>query len=215
MAKYSGIVNIKGAIGDLVFYKLNGVDVVRRKSGFNKDAYNSNPNYAKVKQNSSEFGHVSKSGKMLRDALSDYLNESGDKYLYQKFAKLMAEIKNLDETSERGKRRVQIGLQNEEGKKLLREFIFGDVDNLSQNTVRTEGFFTDAISTYKSGFTTIELITLKPDFENYTVEIKSQKFQPKGKQSQFEFDKQFPEEPLLLYFLVLKKNDVILNMGFI
>ena len=47
MATYEGIVKIKGAVGDLVFYTLNGKNVVRKKSGFNKNSFDKNPNYEK------------------------------------------------------------------------------------------------------------------------------------------------------------------------
>ncbi len=215
MAKYESIVDIKGSLGDLVFYKLNGVNVVRRKSGFSKEAYENNPNYAKVKQNSSEFGHSSKAGKAIREALADYVKDCGDKLMYQKFAKVMTQIKNLDTVSERGKRRVENGLQKEEARTILREFKFGEVENAISAAGMLEGFFSDSVVLSKTGFDQIELITLKPDFQKYTVQQKKQSFPVKGKQNSFEFDRQFPDEPGLLYFLVLKKKDEILNMGFL
>ncbi len=215
MAKFESFMDIKGSIGDLVFYKLNGVNVVRRKSGFNKESFETNPNYAKVKQNSSEFGHASKSGKMIREALSDYVGDCGDKLMYQKFAKVMTQVKDMDTTSERGNRKIQIGLKNEESQKILKNFAFGEIPNVTSVATKMEGFFTDSVSLTKTGFDEIELITLKPDFENYTIEKKSQKFSIKGKQNTFEFDWQFPDEGLLLYFLVLKKKDIISNIGFV
>jgi hypothetical protein len=63
MATYESLIKIKGSIGDLVFYSLNGKNVVRKKSGFNKNAFKKSPSYEKVRQNSSEFGHCSKAGK--------------------------------------------------------------------------------------------------------------------------------------------------------
>lgn len=215
MAKYESIVDIKGSIGDLVFYKLNGVNVVRRKSGFSKEAYENNPNYAKVKQNSSEFGHASKAGKAIREALAEYVKDCGDKLMYQKFAKVMTQIKDLDTTSERGKRRVENGLKKEESRKILREFQFGEIENAVAAATMMEGFFSDSVVLTKTGFDSIELITLKSDFTKYSVLSEKQHFPVKGKQNTFEFDRKFPDESGLLYFLVLKKKDVILNMGFL
>ena len=73
MAKYQSIVKISGALDNYVFYELNGVQVMRKKSGFSKEAYNSNPKYQKVRENSNEFGHSSKSGKAIREALAEFL----------------------------------------------------------------------------------------------------------------------------------------------
>ncbi|WP_435524965.1 hypothetical protein [Chryseobacterium indoltheticum] len=63
MATYESFIKLNGAVGDLVFYNLNGKNVVRKKSGFNKTAYKKSPTYEKVRQNSFEFGHCSKSWK--------------------------------------------------------------------------------------------------------------------------------------------------------
>ena len=122
MATYESVIKITGTVGDLVFYNLNGKNVVRKKSGFNKTAFKKSPSYEKVRQNSSEFGHCSKIGKVIRKSLEIYIKESGDPLLYQKFAKVMTAIKDLDTVSERGKRTVELGLKTEEGRKLLREF---------------------------------------------------------------------------------------------
>lgn len=42
MATYESVIKITGAVGDLVFYTLNGKNVVRKKSGFNKAAFKKN-----------------------------------------------------------------------------------------------------------------------------------------------------------------------------
>ena len=68
MARYKSILQFQGSIDGLVFYQLNGVSVVRKKSGFNRDDFKTKENYARVRENSSEFGHCSKMGKMLRNA---------------------------------------------------------------------------------------------------------------------------------------------------
>jgi len=90
--------------------------VVRKKSGFNRDDFKTKENYARVRENSSEFGHCSKTGKMLRNAIYPYYKKCGDRYLYQKFAKLMTAIKDFDRVSERGKRTVYQGLKPQKGK---------------------------------------------------------------------------------------------------
>ncbi|SIT20212.1 hypothetical protein SAMN05421786_108216 [Chryseobacterium ureilyticum] len=211
MATYESIIKIKGAVGDLVFYNLNGKNVVRKKSGFNKTAFKKNPSYEKVRQNSSEFGHCSKVGKIIRASLSTYIKEAGDPLLYQKFAKLMTEIKDLDTISERGKRTVESGLRTESGKKLLREFQFGVIKNLANDIeVQDQSLWIKNANIADNAV----LSTVKLDGEGYNAEcveeeiILNQEYTP--------FEKQFTNEDFLLYFAVLKDNkNEITHMGFV
>ncbi|RXM38947.1 hypothetical protein BOQ62_14795 [Chryseobacterium sp. CH21] len=212
MATYESIIKITGAVGDLVFYNLNGKNVVRKKSGFNKTAFKKSASYEKVRQNSSEFGHCSKIGKIIRKSLEIYIKEAGDPLLYQKFAKLMTAIKDLDKVSERGKRTVGNGLKTEEGKKLLREFQMGTIQNVS-DCVRIQGQML-----YKNEECTSDqtmVITIKLDSENYKTEC-AEEIINWNKEKKNSFKKYFSENDLLLHFVVLKneKNEIT-HMGFV
>jgi len=215
MATYKSPVEIKGKIGDLVFYTLNGKPVVRRKSGFSKEGFENNPNYKRVKENSTEFGHCSKSGKAIRVALEPYLGDCKDKYLYQKFAKVMTQIKDMDTVSGKGKRRIEKGLQSPEAIKILKNFRWGKYENVGENAVSGNAMFTKNITlTKKLNANSAELITLKPDLEKLVIETRSQ-ILPIPKTHSMDFDFQFDDSALLLYFLILKKGDDILFAGFV
>ncbi|PRB03547.1 hypothetical protein CQ046_09230 [Chryseobacterium sp. MYb7] len=212
MATYESVIKITGAVGDLVFYNLNGKNVVRKKSGFNKTAFKKSPSYEKVRQNSSEFGHCSKIGKVIRKSLEIYIKESGDPLLYQKFAKVMTAIKDLDTISERGKRTVELGLKTEEGRKLLREFQMGAINKVS-DCIRIQ----DQVL-YKNDECTSDqavVITIKLDSENYKTES-AEEIITWDKKQESSFKKYFSEDGLLLYFVVLKneKNEIT-HMGFV
>lgn len=212
MATYESIIKITGAVGDLVFYNLNGKNVVRKKSGFNKTAFKKSPSYEKVRQNSSEFGHCSKIGKVIRKSLEIYIKESGDPLLYQKFAKVMTAIKDLDTVSERGKRTVELGLKTEEGRKLLREFQMGAINKVS-DCIRIQ----DQVL-YKNDERTSDqavVITIKLDSENYKTES-AEEIITWDKEQESSFKKYFSEDGILLYFVVLKneKNEIT-HMGFV
>ncbi len=215
MARYESIMKITGTIDNLVFYQLNGVNVVRKKSGFNSSDYKKKPSYQKVRENSSEFGHCSKTGKMLRNVLQDYLKDNGDKYLYQKFAKLMTEIKDLDLSSERGKRTVDKGLENAEAIIKLQNFSFGKFDNVQKDIAKSESLFSITIEKIKKfDADELELVTLQPNFNHYTCEKHSQ-IVPLTKANFYEFDKFYKDSDTLLYFGVLKNGGEILKLGFI
>jgi len=216
MATYKSLVEIKGKVGDLVFYNLNGIPVVRRKSGFSKEGFENNPNYKKVRENSSEFGHCSKSGKLLRNTIESYTGDYEDKYLYQKFAKVMTQIKDFDTSSEKGKRRIEIGIQNSQALKLLTDFRFGKFETVSDKITCGNAMFTKNVTLAKKlPVNKAELITIKPDLEKLEVVTKSQTLTiPKN--SSLDFDFQFDDtSSLLLYFLILKKDEEVLYAGFI
>lgn len=215
MATYESLIKIKGAVGDLVFYTLNGKNVVRKKSGFNKTAFKKSPAYEKVRQNSSEFGHCSKVGKIIRQVSDQYIKQAEDPLLYQKFAKLMTEIKNLDDTSERGNRTVGKGLVTEKGKLLLRKFQFGNKANFDNKTSVSFNLLNRKL--YVSNIFPVDevtLVSMKIDFENYVIESFEDKISLEQKK-EISFTKHFTDYDFILYFIVLKKNEEIMNMGFV
>lgn len=215
MATYESLIKINGAVGDLVFYTLNGKNVVRKKSGFNKTAFKKSPAYEKVRQNSSEFGHCSKIGKIIRQVLDQYIKQADEPLLYQKFAKLMTEIKDLDEVSERGKRTVENGIITEKGKLLLRKFQFGNKNNFDgENSVSLELLNEKLYLSNTFSANEAVLISLKIDFQNYLTKHFEEKILV-GEKEKVSFTKQFSDDDLILYFIVLKKNEEILNMGFV
>ncbi|WP_114820047.1 hypothetical protein [Chryseobacterium sp. KLBC 52] len=212
MATYESVIKITGAVGDLVFYTLNGKNVVRKKSGFNKAAFKKNPSYEKVRQNSSEFGHCSKIGKIIRKSLEVYIKEAGDPLLYQKFAKVMTTIKDLDTLSERGKRTVENGLKTEDGRKLLREFQLGTFHDIS-DCVRMKDHVLYKNELCRSEYAVI--MTMKLDAENYSIES-SEEIVHWNQQQDKSFKKYFSEDDILIYFVALKnENDKITHMGFV
>lgn len=216
MATYESLIKITGTVGDLVFYSLNGKNVVRKKSGFNKKAFKKSPSYEKVRQNSSEFGHCSKAGKLIRSCIDGYIKEAGDPLLYQSFAKLMTDIKDLDTVSERGKRSVEKGLMTEKGIELLKAFQFGNKEIISIETkISTELQHTILYTPKNDDIHEIAFITIKPDFEKYAVEY-TEELGVYTKEEKTNFKNHFPDGGLLLYFLVIKNKDGgISRMGFI
>jgi hypothetical protein len=74
MPKYSGIVDLKGTIGNLSFYKRKGVNCVRRPGGFTKERLQTDPRLRRVREHNTEFGAQSMASKSLRTALAPLRN---------------------------------------------------------------------------------------------------------------------------------------------
>ncbi len=216
MATYESLIKLKGSLGDLVFYNLNGKNVVRKKSGFNKNSFKKSASYEKVRQNSSEFGHCSKIGKTIRQCLDFYIKKSEDPLLYQKFAKVMTEIKDLDIVSEKGKRSVKKGLETELGYQLLKKFRFGIIENLENIAPVSTGLWDKSLILDKNTACDEMVVeTLSVDFESYTSKNFQQVINIHKESNEYLFEKHFSDEELLLHFVVLKNEGKIVKMGFV
>lgn len=215
MATYESLIKITGSVGDLVFYTLNGKNIVRKKSGFNKNAFKKSPTYEKVRQNSSEFGHCSKIGKIIRQALDPYIKAAENPLLYQSFAKLMTEIKDLDLISGRGKRTVKNGIVLENGKDMLKKFQFGKLPNL-ENIVSISFELWENNLQLNKGLEADEVIilTLKLDFDLYSIEKFEETISIKQQAETIRFEKHFSDDDLVMYFVVVKNNGEITYIGF-
>lgn len=216
MATYESFIKLNGSIGDLVFYNLNGKNIVRKKSGFNKAAYKKSPTYEKVRQNSSEFGHCSKIGKLIRSCISKYIELADDALLYQRFAKTMTKIKDLDVENEKGKRSVKNGLKTKEGRVILQQFEFGDISNFNQNTQIFLGLWDKSLHLDKAIFADeVAIVSIKIDFENYLTESFEEKIKLQESQNEVIFENHFSEEDDVIHFVSVKKDSNVVQMGFV
>lgn len=215
MATYESFIKLNGTVGDLVFYNLNGKNVVRKKSGFNKAAYKKSPTYEKVRQNSFEFGHCSKIGKIIRLCISKYIELANETLLYQRFAKVMTNIKDLDVEHEKGKRSVKTGLKTTEGRNILQQFQFGNIPNFNQNTYISLGLWDRSLHLDKKIVADeVAIISIKIDFENYLTESVEEEIKLRN-QTELIFKNHFSEEDDVIHFVAIKKASQIVQMGFV
>lgn len=216
MATYESFIKLNGAIGDLVFYNLNGKNIVRKKSGFNKTAYKKSPTYEKVRQNSSEFGHCSKIGKLIRSCISKYIELADEALLYQRFAKMMTNIKDLDTENEKGKRSVKLGLKTNEGRSIFQQFEFGNIPCFNQNTQIFLGLWDKSLHLDKMIVADeVMIVSIKIDFENYLTESFEEKIQLQESQTNIVFENHFSEEDDVIHFVAVKKDSQVVQMGFV
>jgi hypothetical protein len=96
MAKYSGIVDLSGTIGNLTFYKRKGVRCVRRPGGFTRERLQTDPGLRRVVEHNSEFGAQSMASKSLRTALSPIKNFC-DGSLHNRLMRIGARVTALTE----------------------------------------------------------------------------------------------------------------------
>ena len=133
MGKLKGIVQFTGQLDGLSFYEMNGKIIVRKTGGFDGDKIKTDANYARVRENSSEFAHCAEMGKYFRNSLQPYLKQLHIPYVHNRVLSLFQELSRLDLVSARGKRSVINGLQTAEAKEVIERFEFDK--NLSFDAV--------------------------------------------------------------------------------
>lgn len=106
MARQKSIFKIEGTIGDVTFYKSKDGFLVREKGGVSSERYRNDPNFQRVRENSSEFGRAGKAGKTLRTSLRSLLKEIADYRMTSRLTQQMMRVIQQDATSTRGQRNV-------------------------------------------------------------------------------------------------------------
>ena len=126
MARQTGIIKLKGKIGDLSFYKTQDGHLAREKGGVDAERIAKDPAYIRTRENNKEFASSASSGKLMRDAFRPIMMRASDGRVTARLMKVMTEIKNLDATSVRGKRRVGVAIPLPEAKAKLKGFNFNN-----------------------------------------------------------------------------------------
>lgn len=113
MARQKSSFPIVGTIDGINYYFSKGKKLARKAGGgFNGETIRKSMRMARVRENASEFGHCSRVNKEFRRALMAFAPDHSIKYLHRRLMTLFNNIKKLDDTSERGHRRVYMGMEN-------------------------------------------------------------------------------------------------------
>lgn len=126
MAKLGGILKIEGTLDNMTFYKTKDGHLVRTKGGVSKERIQNDPAFVRTRENGAEFGASASAGKLLRLSIRNLLMRAKDARVASRLTQAMTKIKNLDLTSDRGERKVSIGLQTPQGKEILKGFNFNN-----------------------------------------------------------------------------------------
>ncbi len=133
MAKLKSLIKIEGTLDGMTFYKGKDGYLIRTKGGVSKNRIDNDPAFIRTRENGTEFGHIAKSGKAFRQALTPLLADVKDSTLTARMVKILSQIKNTDSTSVRGSRQVGIGIATPEGQAILKGFDFNS--NAKLNSV--------------------------------------------------------------------------------
>lgn len=125
MAKQRGIVFFEGTLGGINFYYRKGVPTARAAGGgFTRKAIKTGAHMVRVRENNSEFAGCSQVNKSFKQAIRPFLLGHKDGTLHSRLMQLFLKIKDNDTVSERGLRKVSLGIASATGRDLLRQFTF-------------------------------------------------------------------------------------------
>lgn len=133
MARQKGLIKLTGTMGGITFYKSKQDGyLAREKGGVEADRIANDPNFARTRENNSEFANVIKAGKILRDTFRVLAKDASDSRVTARMTKTFSRIKNMDTFNVRGERSVAEGIKTVEGKTLLQGFDFNKKSLLNQ-----------------------------------------------------------------------------------
>lgn len=124
MARQVGLV-FTGRVDDFSFYydRLHGY-LVRRTGGVTSKQYRTQERYSAARDASSEFALVSRTGKLIRDALKPFVQPVKDGTMVNRLNKELVALKQKDTIHSRGARRPETMLADGEVNKYFRIFQF-------------------------------------------------------------------------------------------
>ena len=109
MAKQTGIIKLKGTIGDISFYKSADGHLARYKGGVDANRIANDPAFQRTRENGSEFGRAGKGGKLIRNAIRVLLQNAKDKRVVSRLTRDLVAVTKTDSVNERGLRTIQDG----------------------------------------------------------------------------------------------------------
>ncbi|WP_055435792.1 hypothetical protein [Lacinutrix algicola] len=112
MARQTGIIKLKGTIGDISFYKSADGHLARSKGGVDKNRIANDPAFQRTRENGSEFGRAGKGGKVIRNAIRVLLQNAKDKRVVSRLTKSLVAVTKTDGVNERGLRTIEDGDMN-------------------------------------------------------------------------------------------------------
>lgn len=109
MARQSGIIKLKGTMGDVSFYRTKDGYLARERGGVEKSRIENDPAFQRTRENGAEFGRAGASGRILRMAFKPLLQRTSDGRRISRLTQEMMKVIQADTVNLRGERNVTDG----------------------------------------------------------------------------------------------------------
>jgi hypothetical protein len=107
MPKQKSIVKIKGTMDDMTFYQSKGKHYVRKKGGVDRERILTDPQFARVRENMSEFAAAAKVATNLRKSLNSLIKQLGGSTVQARLMRIFRKMINSGAGAS-GQRDVQL-----------------------------------------------------------------------------------------------------------
>ncbi len=124
MPKQKSVIKIKGTMDDMTFYKQKGKHYVRKKGGIDRERILTDPNFARVRENMSEFSAAAKVAAKLRKSIGSLVKQLGGTTVQARLTRIFRKMINTGD-GKSGQRDIQL-MPN---KLLFSEFQFNEDKN--------------------------------------------------------------------------------------
>jgi hypothetical protein len=125
MAQQAGPLRLRGQLGGLSFYHHRQYGyLVRQKGGPDKELVATSPQFARTRENASEFSIAAAAGRLIRQAVRSSTGLRGDSNVSQRLTGTLVRMGKSDLTSIRGRRNPATVFNDPDSRKLLRSFAF-------------------------------------------------------------------------------------------
>lgn len=141
MAKQDGVLQLRGTIENITFYKRGDRYFLKSKGGVDGNRVKTDPEFQRTRENNQEFREVVYAGKLLRDAIRPLLKDASDGRMCNRMVKVIMEVVQKDFISLRGQRKVSNGPVG-----ILEGFEFNKHALLSVSLVTTINSTIDSVS---------------------------------------------------------------------
>ena len=190
MAKNNSFIRLEGTLDGLTFFRKNGKNFVKTKSGVSRNRILNDPAYKRTRENMQEFGGAARCSKAFRDSFASIARLVGDTYLS---ARITGKLRGIlpNGVGLRGERDINlvdnaaslVGLNFNESKPFDRHFnapSTGPVIAASRDTVTwsVPDFSTDTYINAPEGATHCKLALCAGYTSNYEWEAVLKSYEP-------------------------------------
>ena len=127
MARLKGLLQLRGTVGGLTFYKrkdMKGATLVKQQNTLTKERILTDPAFERTRENYQEFGRLNTLGALIRHGAAALLQCAPDPSVTTRLVSALSKVRQCDLKHGRGQRTAVEGLRTEEGRRLLRGFEF-------------------------------------------------------------------------------------------
>lgn len=106
MGLQDGLIQLKGRVGNISFYKTKNGYAARKAAGIDGNRVKNDPNFIRTRENMAEFQETMKATKIVRAAFAESVKAIGDGTLSQRLSSLLGKLVRQDTVNVRGARTV-------------------------------------------------------------------------------------------------------------